>query len=448
MFDRKRIVVSVFLLLLVLVMSPAAAQEKIEIKFWHIFQDENRLSWSKDVAAAFNAQFPQYNVVVEAYENYEVLLDTAALALEQGNAPALLQYFEVATQFARDSGFFKPVAEALNGRTELNGIPVNFDDFIQPVVNYFTLDGEFTSMPWNSSTPILYSNTAMLEAAGVETIPATWQELEAACVKIMAMASAPEACITWPNHGWFFEQWMAQQNAPLANNGNGRAERATEVLLDSEAAVTIASWWQKMYNEGYYYYSGRQRDWTATEQAIQTGQVAMVITSSADARNIIEAATGNGINLVTSRMPFNAEVGWTGNLIGGASIWLVDGLSPEVEEGALTFLLFLNNTENAASWHQATGYLPVRQSSVELLEKQGWFETNPNFYTASDQINNSTVTIATSGALLGTFVETRNIVTQAIEELMLAGGNPAERMAKAKADADALLLNYNSLYGE
>lgn len=68
MFDRKRIVVSVFLLLLVLVMSPAAAQEKIEIKFWHIFQDENRLSWSKDVAAAFNAQFPQYNVVVEAYE--------------------------------------------------------------------------------------------------------------------------------------------------------------------------------------------------------------------------------------------------------------------------------------------------------------------------------------------------------------------------------------------
>jgi sn-glycerol 3-phosphate transport system substrate-binding protein len=62
--------------------------------------------------------------------------------------------------------------------------------------------------------------------------PATWQELEAACQKIMALPDAPQGCVTWPNHGWFYEQWMAQQNALLANNDNGRAARATQVFLD------------------------------------------------------------------------------------------------------------------------------------------------------------------------------------------------------------------------
>ncbi|MCS6835551.1 MAG: extracellular solute-binding protein [Anaerolineae bacterium] len=445
MLHTKKLLVMALAALAVL---PSAAQDKIEIKFWHIFQDDNRLGWSRGVAEEFNKLYPQYNVTVEAFENYEVLLNATEQALEQGTAPAIVQYFEVATQRARDLGFFKPVQEALAGREEVLGIPVDFEDFIQPVVNYYTLDGQFTSMPWNSSTPILYTNTAFLEAAGLEKPPATWQELEAACEAVMALPNAPQFCITWPNHGWFFEQWLAQQNAEIVNNGNGRQARATEVLLTSENAINIASWWKSMYDRGYYYYSGKQRDWTATEQAIQTGQTAFIITSSADARNITEAAAANGINIVTTRMPFDEKYGWTGNIIGGASLWLVDGLDPAVEEGALAFLLFLNNTENAASWHQATGYLPIRQSSVELLESQGWFEQNPNFFTASDQINNSQVTSATSGGLFGTFVETRNLVTQAIEDLMLKGGDVAERMAAAKAEADKLLADYNSLFGE
>jgi sn-glycerol 3-phosphate transport system substrate-binding protein len=427
--------------------APVRAQDAVNVPVWIAFTD-NRLDWAREKAAAFNEQFPQYNVTVEGYANYEEIQQATDLAIQQGSAPAIVQWFEVGTQRARDFGYFKSIASALGDRTEVNGIPVNFDDFIQPVVAYYTLDGAFTSMPWNSSSPILYSNTALLEAAGVEAPPATWAEVEAACEKIMALEDAPQGCITWPNHGWFFEQWMAQQDALFANNGNGRDERATEVLFNGEEGVAIATWWQDMYNKGYYVYSGVQRDWAATEQAIQSGSTAMIITSSADAANITTAASANGIELVTSRMPYNQEKGWTGNLIGGASLWLVDGLAPEVEEGALTFLLWFTNTENAAEWHQVTGYLPVRTSAVELLEEQAWFTENPNFFTASDQINNTTVTPATRGALLGTFPQTRDLITQAIERLMLEGGDPAEVLTQAKTEADALLADYNSLYAE
>jgi sn-glycerol 3-phosphate transport system substrate-binding protein len=217
-------------------------------------------------------------------------------------------------------------------------------------------------------------------------------------------------------------------------------------VLNSDAGLAVANWWQGMYNQGFYIYSGVQRDWTATEQAIQTGSTAMIITSSADAANITNAAGENGIEIVTSRMPYNGETGWTGNLIGGASLWLVGGLDTVVEDGALGFMLYLNSAENAADWHRVTGYLPITYGAVEVLEAEGWFETNPNFRTAFDQINDSTVTIATSGALLGTFRETRDIVTQTMEDLMLAGGDAAEAMAAASEAANALLAEYNQLY--
>ncbi|MCJ2542838.1 extracellular solute-binding protein [Thermostichus vulcanus] len=421
------------------------AQSPTDVKVWIAFTD-NRLDWAREKAAEFNEQFPQYNVTVEGYGNYEEIQQATDLAIQQNAAPAVVQWFEVGTQRARDFGYFKSIADALGDRTEVNGIPVDFDDFIEPVVSYYTLDGKFTSMPWNSSSPILYSNTAILEKAGIDTPPATWQEVEAACEKIMALPDAPQGCITWPNHGWFYEQWMAQQDAVLANNGNGREGRATELFLDSEPSIAIASWWQSMEDQGYYVYSGRQRDWAATEQAIQTGTVAMAITSSADAANITNAAKENNIDIVTTRMPYNAETGWTGNLIGGASLWLVKDLPKEVEEGALSFMLWLNNTENAAEWHQVTGYLPIRESSVKLLESQGWFEENPNFYTASDQINNSTVTTATRGALLGPFPQIRDVITQTMEDLMLKGGDPAQAMAQANQQANQLLAEYNSLY--
>jgi len=373
----------------------AAAQSATEVRVWIAFTD-TRLDWARQVAADFSAMNPDYNVVVDGYANYEEILDATVLALEQGNPPAIVQWFEVGTQFARDSEYFKPVEVAIAGRSEIAGVPVNLDDFITPVRSYYTLDGQFTSMPWNSSSPILYSNTAMLAAAGIETPPATWQEVEAACELIMALPDAPQGCITWPNHGWFFEQWVAQQDGVLSNNGNGRDERATEVLLNSDAGLAVANWWQSMYQKGFYTYTGVQRDWSGTEQAIQSASAAMIITSSADAANITNAAAENGIEIVTTRMPYNAETGWTGNLIGGASLWLVDGLDPVVEDGALGFMLYLNNAENAADWHRVTGYLPITYGAVEVLEAEGWFETNPNFRTAFDQINDSTVTAATS----------------------------------------------------
>ena len=446
MLNRKLLLALLALVLGALAIVPALAQDATEVKMWIAFTDY-RLDWTREKAAAFNEQFPQYNVVVEGYQNYEELFSATALAAEQNALPAVVQYFEAATQNARDSGYFKSIADAIAGRTEINGIPVDFDDFIGPTTAYYTLDGEWTSMPWNTSSAIWFSNKTMLDAAGVESIPATWAEVEAACEKVMAMADGPEYCFTFPNHGWFFEQWLAQQNGEYANNGNGREARATEVTFNSDAGIAILAWLNDMYDKGYLYYSGAQggASWSTVDQSFLSGQTAMAAYSSSDTKLYTDTGVENGFEVVASFLPYNDETGWTGNLIGGASLWLVDGLAPEVEDGALAWLLWLNNTENAAEWHQVTGYIAIRESSNEMLAGEGWFDENPNFRVAADQLAQSTITPATSGVIMGAFPAIRNVVTQAIDTVLLTDQDPQAVLDAAAAEANVILSEYNLL---
>lgn len=443
---NRLLTLSLLVFALGVLVAPVAAQDPINIPVWVAFTDY-RLDWAKEQAAEFNELYPEYNVTVEGYANYEELFTATALAAEQGSLPAVVQYFEVATQDARDSGYFKSIAEAIAGREEINGIAVDMEDYVQPVIAYYTLDGEFTSMPWNTSSAIWFSNMNILADAGVEAPPATWAEVDAACEAIMALENAPEYCWSFPNHGWFFEQWLAAQDGEFANNGNGRDARATEVTFNNEAGLAVMQWLDEQAEKGYLYYSGAQggNAWSTVDQAFLGQQVAMAAYSSSDTRVYTETGAENGFEVVASFMPYNEETGWAGNLIGGASLWLADGLDPAVEDGALAFLLYFTNTENQAEWAQITGYFSVRQSSIDLLESEGFFEANPNFRVAPDQIAQSTITPATSGALVGGFPGIRNVVTQAVDTVLLTDEDPQAVLDAAAAEANTILEEYNLL---
>jgi sn-glycerol 3-phosphate transport system substrate-binding protein len=477
MATRKHLLLIVCLLTIALLgIVPALAQDKpAEVAAW-IAWTGDRLDWWNQKAEIFNAKFPQYHVTVQGNLTYEGLDKTIKLAAEQGTLPAIVHYNEVSTLIARDSGNFKSIADALGDRTEVNGVPTNFDDFIQPVKAYYTLDGKFTSMPFNTSSALLFSNMTMLKAAGVDAPPATWADVEAACAKIMAMSNKPEQCLSFVNHGWFFEQWLAQQNALIANNDNGRSGRATEVVFNSEAGVAIANWLKKMYGDGYLYYSGKRDGdaWQPADDAFLATKAAMLLESSSDTAFYTDTGKKNGFDVAASRLPYNQDApgGWTGNIIGGGSMWLVNGLTKEQEDGALTFLLWLTNTDNMAEWHQITGYFPIRQSSIDLLttdkwwdeispgaakvwtdnatiqgsKGKNWFETNPNFIVAPKQISDSKVTPATQGGVMGAFPDIRSVVTGATDKILLTkDADPKAVLDQAVTDGNKILSDYNAV---
>jgi sn-glycerol 3-phosphate transport system substrate-binding protein len=425
-----------------------------EIRMWIAFTDY-RLDWAREKADEFNQLFPEYTVTVDGYPDYETLFDSALLASEQGNPPAIMHFFEAATQEIRDAEnpagepLVTSVAGAIAGRTEINGVPVILDDVVSAPRNYYTVDGEFQSMPWNTSSTVLFSNADLLEAAGVSEPPATWADVEAACTQILALPDGPNHCITWPNHSWIVEQAMAQQNELLANADNGRSGRADEVILNSPGMQNFMGWWKSLTEQGFYVYTGSQRDWEGTRNAFIAKQVAFLLTSSSDTTDITESGQEAGFNVVASFMPYNQDVGRSGNVIGGATLWLVNGLDEATQDGALMFMNWLNNPENGAEWHQITGYIPITNGAIARLEQEGWFDANPNSKVASQQLEDSETTPATLGVLVGNFVAIRDVITSTAEQLLVTPGQSVEQaLDTANQQANRLLDDYNALQGQ
>ncbi len=432
----------------------APAAEVTTIEMWIAFNDDARLNFTKDRAAEFNAAHPEYEVVVTPFDSYNTVFEQTLLAIDDGSPPEIIHFFEAATQEALDAidadgnPVFASVTDAVAGRTEILGESIVLDDVVSAAAKYYTIDGSLYSMPWNTSSTTMFSNMNILNAAGIEEPPTTWAGIEEACGAIMALDDAPsEGCITWPNHGWFFEQSLGQAGADLVNNGNGRDARATEIFLNSEAAVNYVQWWSDLADSGYYVYTGTQRDWGGTAAAFEAQNVAMLVYSSSDTTVLTESGATNGFEVRTSFMPYNQDVDYVGNLIGGATLWMTNGLDEVEQDGALAFMNFFSNPENAALWHQVTGYIPITNEATALLESEGWFEESPNSAVASDQLNAAADTPASTGAFVGNFVAIRDVVTAAIEDILVNDVDVAERMASAQDEAQSLLDDYNELFG-
>ena len=416
----------------------AFAAEKVQITFWHAFGG-GRTAFIERMVEDFNYTHPGIEVKVEYKGSYRDTLNAAILAAKQGNAPHIVQIFEVGSQLALDSGIFVPIENYVPA-----SIRFQLDDYIKPVANYYRIGGKFNSIPWNSSNPILYYNKDIFKKAGLdpEKPPQTYDEVVRACEKIIASKAAPK-CITWPLHSWFVEQWVAEQGALLANNENGRAARATDVFVDSEAMKRIMKWWKGLYDKGYYTYTGKPEDWDGANQLFISQQAAMEITSTSDVTFMQNASFENGFELGTGFLPVPDGVERNGTVVGGASLWLTKGHPQEEQEAAMTFLLWFTNTENMVRWHKGTGYFPVLNTSVKVLEWQNWFERNPAYRAAFDQLLQSKANRATQGALIGPFPEIRTIITDMVQEIF-QGKDIAKALADADAKADQALKRYNA----
>ncbi len=435
------VLLSVMAITLLGVVNFAVAQDApVELAFWHAMGGNNGEVVTA-LVADFNASHP--NIVVTEQRkgtSYNEALDAVIQASGQGEGPNLSQIFDLGTPLAIDSGFFTPL-ELILTADQLAQVK---DDVMAPLINYFTVNNLLWSLPWNNSTPLLYYNKDMFTAAGLdpETPPATWQELETDCAAIMAANAAPY-CLSMQIYGWYFEQWMALQGQELANNGNGRQDRATETNLTSDAAKAIMQFWKDINDAGYWTYTGKLEDNQGANQIFNAQQAAIILESTGALRGFTTASQDAGFELGTGFFPTNGDVPRQGVIIGGASLW-VSSSNTDAENAAVAeFLMWLEAPEQMARWHKGTGYMPDTKGAQALLEAEGYFTEFPNQRTAVDQLAAAEVNSATAGAIMGPFPQIRTIVDQAIQSVV-NGGDIDAALADAKAQADAAIEDYNS----
>lgn len=411
-----------------------AQTQTITVDFWHTFGDAKRSNWIAAKASEYNQAHPGVQVVALFRGDSNETLQSSILAGRQGKAPALVQVDGVSSQLALDSGAFQPVG-AIKA--------VDFSDYLKPVISYYTIGGQVNSIPFNSSSPVLYFNKTLMLKAGLDpkNPPTSFGSLLNTCAKFEA-AKLGVKCMALTPFSWLFEQWMSQQNAELLNNSNGRQSRATSNNINSTAGKKIFGFYKDLQDKGYLTNTGKLADTVGTN-AIFGGQKAlMTINSTAGLGNILDMAKQNGFELGVGILPIPDGSKRNGVVIGGASLWVSKAISQPQAEAALDFALFMTDTKNMADWHKLTGYYPVRQSSVDLLRKQGWFSSSPLQIVAFYQLLKTVPNVANAGHLSGATIQMRSAIEQGIQKV--TGGQDVAAVAAATSDVvNGVLTEYN-----
>ncbi|HRF95865.1 MAG TPA: ABC transporter substrate-binding protein, partial [Aggregatilineales bacterium] len=422
---------SILMVLVSLVMGmvfiSSAQEATIELDFVHIFSDDLRPGVLQGIIDEYQSLNP--NVKINAYStnaesDYDEVFNSAMANADLGNAPSIVQVEDGLTQQAIDYGYYVPVSDYAT-EEQL----ATLDDVFPSILGYFIEGETLWSMPWNISNPVLYYNKDMFEAAGLdpENPPTTFAEIDAACEAIMTAIPELRACMNWAMSSWYVEQWLAMSNEAFVNNDNGRSGRATEALFTSQTMLDIVTWWDSLDGNGYFTYNGRLNDMNGegatfltgcSGKAMRGGCTAMTINSTAGITLIQGYSKTLGFQLGIGRLPAPSDTATNGVTIGGGSLFVSVDQSDEEIQASVDFIFFLTNTENAAKWHQGTGYMPVRQSSFDLSIESGFYDENPFFRIAIDQLSETTPNFASAGAVLGPNTAVKREFLTTMQELM------------------------------
>ena len=294
---------------------------------------------------------------------------------------------------------------------------------------YYTIDDELYSMPFNSSTPIMYYNKDMFEKAGITEIPDSLEAIEAVGDKLLSDGGAGEV-MSLSIYGWFFEQFMGKQGLEYANNGNGREKAATAVAFDENGgAKNILTAWKSLYDKGFAPNVGKGGD--AGLADFSAGKSAITLGSTASLKQILQDVNGK-FEVGTAYFPKIKSSDEGGVSIGGASLWALNNDDPKKTRATWEFVKFLISPESQAYWNAQTGYFPVTTAAQDEQVFKDNVAKYPQFQTAIDQLHDSSPEY--TGALLSVFPEARATVESEIENL-LNGNEDVDGAVKNMADA-------------
>jgi sn-glycerol 3-phosphate transport system substrate-binding protein len=417
----------------------SAVEAATEIQWWHAMGGALGEK-VEEIARAFNEQQDEYRVTPVYKGSYAETMTAAIAAFRAGQQPHIVQVFEVgtATMMAAEGAVY-PVYQLMEDADE----PFDQEAFLPAVTGYYTTpEGRMLSLPFNSSTPVLYVNKRAFEEAGLdpESPPATWPEVAEAARRIME-ADAAECGFTsaWPS--WIqLENLLAWHDLPFASQANGFAGLDAELEFNQEPAVrhiaNMAEWQQ----DKVFDYGGREN--TANAK-FTSGECAMLTESSAGYAGIRETA---GFEFGVGRLPYYEDVGAApqNTIIGGASLWVLKGHEPAEYEGVASFFSYLSSPEVQADWHQFTGYLPITEAAYALTEDQGFYKENPGTDVAIGQMTGKPPTANSKGIRLGNFVQIRDVIEEELETVWAGQKSAKQALDDAVSRGNNLLRKFEA----
>ena len=347
--------------------SAVLAEDKVTIEFAYPYSHLFDVTYEA-MMPAFKEAHPNIEVKFRAtYESYEDGTNTILREAVSGNLPDVTMQGLNRQQILVEKGIAKSLEPFIAGEADFEK-----DGYHDAMLSLSTFGDNVHGLPFSVSLPVGYYNMDVLNAAGIEKMPTTWDEVIAACETMNANGVDNPIFWGWNITGnWFMQALMWSQDKAIVENGN--------VTLDSPEALTALEQMQEIFTKCEM----QNLEWKAALSSFSAGEIGMMFWSTS-ALGAVERSQGDFV-LKTGLFPGLGETPKGLPAGGNAAMLTSTSEDPAVQEAAWTFLKYITSGDGAAEVAKTTGYMPPNKAANEIILAD-FYEQNPNKQTAVDQL--------------------------------------------------------------
>lgn len=421
---------------LVLAFTAGSALAAVEIQWWHAMG--GRLGEKVNaIADDFNQLQSKYKVVPTYKGNYAETMTAGIAAFRSKKPPHILQVYEVGTAtMMAATGAIVPVYKVMAE----SGLPFDPQAYLATVTSYYTtVDGKMLSIPFNSSTPVLYYNKEAFKKAGLDPNkpPKTWEEVAEYSRKLVQAGYPSGFSTAWIN--WIhLENFSAWHNVPIGTKANGFEGTDTQFKHNDPLQVRHIQQLADWQDENIFIYGGRTNKGNAKFSSEECAMYTESSAGYAGFKKTCKFAFG------TAMLPYWSDVEGApqNTIIGGASLWVMAGHPSDEYKGVATFFNYLSSPAVQADWHQFTGYLPITSDAYYLTKGQGVYDEKPDTETALKQMTLNIPTQNSKGLRFGNYVQMRSILYDELEAVFAGKKSAQEGLDDAVRAGNKLLRKF------
>ncbi|GIP37074.1 ABC transporter substrate-binding protein [Paenibacillus sp. J31TS4] len=342
--------------------STPAAEQPVTLTFW----STNKDLLAEDVKA-FEEKYPNIKIKAEYMGGYDEMAQKVMAAVVSNSLPNVVQLGQRhgIPQMA-DSGRLVPIEQFMTDKEKDDVYPYFWDRF--------RYKNKLWTIPFNSSTPVLYYNQTMFEQAGLKA-PSTWDELVSAAKALMKDTNGDGKIDVWGFNTAADSPWYFQ---PMTwNRGGTIIDKDGKVTVNSKEAVETLKSFQDLVHVSKAMAPNQHK---TAEEDFAAGKVAMIFKSGASLAST-QKTIGDKFKIGITFLP---EVKERNVPIGGNSLGIFKS-DAAMEKASWTFVQFLTETDNAAKTSMGSGYAPIKKSAFETEAFQKKMQDDPLFKTIMEQ---------------------------------------------------------------
>lgn len=329
-----------------------------EVRMWSWYNEQQEVL--PRVIAEFEEKNPSITVTNRLFGSPDQYLPALQAAVSGGDLPEIFAPHTRALEYGRN-GISLDLKAALGADFT--------DQFFESANTQYTLDGAQYGIGWMAQTFGVFYSPELLEAAGVDGEPETWDDLIAAAELIRSAGSSPLAASFNPGTSGldFFLPLITQVTddptwyLALDQGEDGYEYTSPEVVEALQLFERIVQ--GQVFQDG----AGATQGPEAT-QMFYTGRSAMLFSGSWTPQGLEQDADPEFVESYKVMKTPAVSIGqkhWTANQAGAG--WSVTS-AEEKQDATLTFLQFLYSDEQYSTLMNDSNSMPATKAAAERIE--------------------------------------------------------------------------------